>query len=71
MNAKEKNAEQKNANQTHKPNTLQTLKQDTHVMRCNSRDDLHNFSFILKMSIFSEVYLESSQWSMMERFLQK
>ena len=36
--------------------------------RCNYHDGLPNVCFILKMSMFSEVYLESSQTSMMELF---
>ena len=42
-------------------------KQETrNATRCNNRDDLANFSFILKVSMFSEVYLEPSRTSMMK-----
>ena len=34
--------------------------------RCNNRDDLANLGFILKVSVFSEAYLEPSRPSMMK-----
>ena len=36
-------------------------------MRCNNRDDLLNLSFVLKIQIFSEVFLPSRTY-MMQRF---
>ena len=41
------------------------------AMRYNNRDDLLQLSFILKISIFSEVYAKPSRTSMMEVLLQK
>ena len=37
------------------------------AMRCNNRDDLLNLSFVLKIQIFSEVFLPSRTY-MMQRF---
>ena len=39
--------------------------------RCNNRDDLLYVSFTLKISIFSEVNIQTSRTSMMELLLQK
>ena len=36
--------------------------------RCNNRDDSANLSFTLKVSVFSEAYLEPSRTSIMKRF---
>ena len=53
------------------------------AMRCNNGDDLFNFRFILKISIFSEVFLpsrifmvqrffcENRQWVLTERVIQE
>ena len=38
--------------------------------RCKNRDDLLKFSFILKISIFSEVYLEPSRTYAVKLFCQ-
>ena len=38
---------------------------------CNNHDDLLHLSFIWKISLFSDAYLEPSQASMMEPFLQR
>ena len=46
------------------------LKQEN-AMRYNNRDDLLQLSFTLKISIFSEVYMQPSWTSMMELLLQK
>ena len=35
---------------------------------CNNRDDLANFSVIVKISVFSVAYLEPSRTSMMKLF---
>ena len=40
-------------------------------MRYNNRDDLLQLSFILKISIFSEVYTKPSRTTMMEVLLQE
>ena len=54
-----------------------------HAMRCNNGHDLFNFRFILKISIFSEVFLpsrifmvqrcfcENRQWVLTERVIQE
>ena len=41
------------------------------AMRCNNCDDLLNLSFILKIPIFSEVYLPSRTYMVQHFFLQK
>ena len=43
----------------------------TNATCCNSRDDFLHLSFILKISIFSETYLEPSRTSVMELLLRK
>ena len=35
------------------------VKSTSNVMRCNNRDDLHQLSFTLKISIFSEAYINN------------
>ena len=42
--------------------------QTSNAVRYNNRNDLSNFSFILKISIFPVTYLETSQTSMTKFF---
>ena len=38
------------------------------AVRCNDREDLASLSFILKLLVFSEAYLEPSRTSMVKPF---
>ena len=46
-------------------------KKQENAMCCNNRDNLLQLSFTLKISIFSEAYIQPSRTSVMELLLQK
>ena len=43
-----------------------SVTQTRNATRCNSHDDLANHSFILKVSVFSDVYVEPSRTSLIK-----